>query len=1077
MTEDRTTRYLFEFVAGDVSAVETAFTNLITNLNSYEAQIGQIMARIDAMLGRGVGTTGVAPIAQPAVPQTAVAQATQQQAQALQQAQTIAQQFNATQQQGTMASSAATGAIRNQTQATQQLAWAQQYLLSTTGKGGATPSTGVNPYNSYLMPQAVQPPNQNVISEFLTDEKWQKGVIKQREITRAFEDTGQVVGKTTEYFNKHGRQIGSLVTEYTRLDNGLLLTRTSMEGVSSATRGGSIGLQQFGRHLMWIGQGIALWGAINTVSSAVNEWFSVQTKLNSALAEFEMRTGATGPQLEEFKQQVRAVSIETATPPTEVAQAMTYADPETARQAARLRMVAGGDQQELTSFLIAQQYQFNIPAKQTEQILDALASGWRVTNIPMAQYINMLRDAAPLAGQFGMSLEQMYAFMGGLQKVTAAEGRELDFFLRSLDQVYDADVQAKLRQSGAAVQTTWVTPQGQVQRIPMVDALKQLHDAVQTGKIDLQELTDALGLPEGRVQTVQFQKMMLSFDEMTASMNKALGGTSTFADTFAAKMDTMAQKTDAMRTAWENLLAAMGNTGGAEKGVTGLTMALELLEAAISKDVSIEDWSKRWEYNRQTNKWGVATDWNQWPDEGRYAKQQKAPIIPTSPNLPSAPQGPMPLGTIPSVISIPEGLNFNQMIAAMNRWETAIETVMGGVVTDSMREQVLVLDENTNQLRVLSVFMPALQRAIAENTAQQRKRVDPALRQTDLDLNQSGGLLMQWVQYYTQFLNKMGFPQESKPQLVLGENDSWLRMWASNEALMLALKALTEATEEQTDVLSGMWNVPEGATIWVPIQSLFYSRKQGGESGGALPSPPTTLPPQQGPWGGMAGATGGGGGGKFYPMVTAAEQQAQGQMIAQQAQAAISSVTGYIQNILSSIHPVAPEGSETSWSRGEGGWWDAAQKDIASKPYDKVSQVTTGNLEATSPNVDLTTASTKATMSSMSAMMASAVMTAASMMVTVPTMSVAATSATLSGTLTTGIEGSLVSILSVLLTISSNIAGLRAGTAGSLSGASAAGTTSGKTTVNVNLGKEKFGTAVAGAQYENFQGVARMKTP
>lgn len=1140
MSDDRTTRYLFEFVAGDVSAVESAFTNLITNLQSYESQIAQIMGRIDAMLGRGPTASAAA---SPAVPQTAITQATQQQAAALQQAQAVAQQFNATQGQTATVSAATTTALNQQAAAARNLAQAQQ--------------------------AGIQQGLGHVLGEYITLEAWEKGVVRQKEVTRAFEDTGQVVSKTKDYFDSHGRQIGSLVTEYQRLDNGMTLVRTNMEGLNGAVRGGTVGLQQFGRHLVWIAQGIALWGTINTVTGAIGEWFSVQTKLNSALAEFEMRTGTGGPALEAFRQQVRQVSIETATPPTEVAQAMTYADPETARQAARLRMVAGGDQQELTSFLIAQQYQFNVAAQDTERVLDALASGWRVTNIPMAQFVNMLRDAAPLAGQFGMSMEQMYSFMGGLQKVTAAEGRELDFFLRSLDQVYDADVQQKLRQSGAAIQTTWVTPQGQVQRIPMVDALKQLHDAVQTGKIDLQELTDALGLPEGRVQTVQFQKLMLSFDEFMASMEKASESSGKFADLFATKLDTMAQKTDAMKTAWENLLASFGNTGGAEKGVTAITMALEALEALLSKDVSFEDWASRWEFNHQAGKWGIAKDWNQWPSESRFLQGGATSRAAATPSLPSTPQGPRELGSVPSIISVPEGMNFNQLIAAMNRWETAIETIMGGVVTDAMREQVLVLDENTNQLRVLSIFMPALQRAIAENTAQQRKRVDPALRQVDINLAENGGLLQQWVAYYTSFLSRLGFPQESRPQLVLGQNDTWLRMWASNEALMLAIKALTEATEDQTDALTGMWNVPEGATMWVPIQSLFYSRQPGGAGGGGLPSPPSTLPPQQSSWGGLGGAVSG--------------MMVNGDMVDQATQKWWSASQWLHDKIMEwtggkpqyyqwKPQPEEPPGSEATWKN----WWKAAQTDIATKPYDYFKDATAsgvasipslleklgiwfsnlmqtlsgatnvnpagtpvptrtpqptftpsaslitsligliplmtggvpglpgagrvqegsestyknwgpaamseaniatlnakaGTAQTTSASTNLTTATTRAIVASMSATIASASMVAASMRVITPTMNVTSASTTLSGLNLSSIQASLTTIITTLMAINTNIGTMKAGLVGG-------GYTSsnGKTTVNVNVGKEKFGTAVASTQYEGFQSLSRMRVP
>src|SRR5690606_6597719 len=204
------------------------------------------------------------------------------------------QQYNA--QQGATATGATTAAaaIGAQTAATQQLTAAQ---AQNTTQASRTAQA------------------QHAIGEYVTSEDIRDGTMRQQELTRAYADTGEVVSRTKTYYDQHGKEVGSLVTEYKKLENGMVLVRQNLEGTAGAVRGGNVGLEQFGRHLMWIGQGIALWGGINAVTSAVKQWADAQAKLNAALGEFEMRTGANEQQIEQFKEQVRAVSIETATKP------------------------------------------------------------------------------------------------------------------------------------------------------------------------------------------------------------------------------------------------------------------------------------------------------------------------------------------------------------------------------------------------------------------------------------------------------------------------------------------------------------------------------------------------------------------------------------------------------------------------------------------------------------------------------------------------------------------------------------------------------------------------------------------
>jgi len=217
------------------------------------------------------------------------------------------------------------------------------------------------------------------------------------------------------------------------LADGTKETTVAIEGMNQAMRGGATYSEQFIRHLKWISQGIVLWAGINAISNAISEWARIQRDLNWSLTEFEMRTGAAPAQVEEFRQAIIDVSRETATIPSELAVVAPVApDEATLRYAAELQRVAGGDMQNQMQWLIAQQRQFHQEGEATVNVLDAMASGWRLTTLPMSQFITMLRDAAPLAEEFSLSMEEMYSMFGALQAVTGAEGRELDYLVRNL---------------------------------------------------------------------------------------------------------------------------------------------------------------------------------------------------------------------------------------------------------------------------------------------------------------------------------------------------------------------------------------------------------------------------------------------------------------------------------------------------------------------------------------------------------------------------------------------------------------------------------------------------------------------
>jgi TP901 family phage tail tape measure protein len=70
-----------------------------------------------------------------------------------------------------------------------------------------------------------------------------------------------------------------------------------------------------------------------------------------------------------------------------------------------------------------------------------------------------------------------------------------------------------------------------------------------------------------------------------------------------------------------------------------------------------------------------------------------------------------------------------------------------------------------------------------------------------------------------QYVQEEGFVEN----LILGPNNVWQKILTTSEAMNFTLQDILETEKKQ---LEGMWNIPEGATFWVPITSLFYQRQQ-----------------------------------------------------------------------------------------------------------------------------------------------------------------------------------------------------------------------------------------------------------
>ncbi len=820
MTEDvRTTRYLFEFAEAGMQATGEKFQQFIANLRTYEQQIVEAQARIETAM-RG-GATAAAPTAQPTIATTAI----QQQEQAIRSSQQAVQAYEA-----------------------------EQSKLATTMAMTGTASSANTDKLTYV------------------HEQFQQGKLRLKEYTEELGNLPDGLRRTKIYADSAGTEVGRMTQTMWTAADGVKHMETQITGLNRVTDAYDVLGQRFLRHLTWIGQGLLVWGAINVITNSLKEWYQVQSEINQSLAEFEMRTGASGESLAVYEQRIMAASQYTGISPVKIAQvAPVAADAATLRYAAELQRVAGGNMQDQMQWLIAQQRQFGFEGENTVKILSAMASGWRLTTLPMSQFITMLRDAAPLSQEFNMSMTEMYSMFGALQQVTGAEGKELDYLVRNLSRLYEPKTQQEL-----GIQTTRVLPTGDIERRNIISVLDEMNQKIKTNEISLEQFAALFG-NVGRGQRQQIERVMMSWDMFIQAMSGSMDTPMEWSNAFGIAMDTVTAKTDALASAWDRLLQSFGSTKAWSSFLQLATEAIggleNLITGGILKTIADSGGFFKWlgiglGVDSGFQLWDLISEGPGLPSYGTRASAGGWPTYATQ--VPQVPQEkatytPAPWGggvrelpAWPQMTEIPKGVSMSEVMRDMQQWIRAFSALGPEFANwiESNMQQVMVYDENTRHIQMLNVFLPALQRAISENTqVLKTQALQPNLQTTSLDLSTQGGLLQQWIAYYTAFLSRMGYPQEAQPQLVLGANDTFLRLWASNEALMLALRALTEATEDQTDVLSGMWNVPEGATMWVPIQSLFYSRKPAETNlPRSLLEPTPALPAQQSDWMKLPGA-------------------------------------------------------------------------------------------------------------------------------------------------------------------------------------------------------------------------------
>jgi len=167
-----------------------------------------------------------------------------------------------------------------------------------------------------------------------------------------------------------------------------------------------------------------------------------------------------------------------------------------------------------------------------------------------------------------------------------------------------------------------------------------------------------------------------------------------------------------------------------------------------------------------------------------------------------------------------------------------------GVAPELLREQaatiVTLYDEEFGEILGLTQnFLDYMLEQYVE--AQEKLEEDFSVRRLKDVSPEKFGEIQARNRYWVEFLARikgMTTPEYLEEEgyqenLVMGPNNVWQKILTTSEAMSFTLQDILETEKKQ---LEGMWNIPSGATFWVPLTSLFYQQQEGG--GGVPELPP-----------------------------------------------------------------------------------------------------------------------------------------------------------------------------------------------------------------------------------------------
>jgi TP901 family phage tail tape measure protein len=633
-----------------------------------------------------------------------------------------------------------------------------------------------------------------------------------------------VMRDTTRTLDGQGKTISRVTRETETYSNtGRRVVRTFRDVGDAAEKSGrqtqraSLFSNRFFRHLVWIGQGIFIWQGIQAIQDFGREVVTTFSEMEQAASRTAFVMDSTTQQIMLSQREMNVgISQFGVTSPQGAQAQLTMArygvqDPEFARDAARLAQVGQMEMGQATEYLLSVQRQWNLELGDTGMILDTLATMYATAPRSMEEFLEMMRQGPALAGQMGLSFQEYMTTMARAmsflpeQAPSAVSGLLGRLFAR----IYQGDTAKHLASDyGVGV----FDPQT-LERRPGLDVLDDIAKAYQ-GISSEAEKAALAELVAGARQGQSWQQAKVLLDNWTVGIREAETALRDFDQLSSNVMDTHKGAVDELTGSFSGLVAEIGAASGVveylDESLRGLATGARFITDISIALGGITQTDLMVFLGLRGMGLSSADAINTILSTGAPRGINKALNLPgagaagITGTAAAAASGAATVGTgvggdFGATVNIAGQEFYNSVTDAADDFEkTLLETMLATGWTPSP-SVVDVSEYSTSEIN----------QALAESSVDTERMISAYRsfleRSTDLDAT---GIQKAMDNFTQKLLLQLQFFRLPGGEIRLMEGRD----------LLFYLSQI----EENTRPLEGIWNVPEGMRVWVPIESTFY---------------------------------------------------------------------------------------------------------------------------------------------------------------------------------------------------------------------------------------------------------------
>lgn len=654
-----------------------------------------------------------------------------------------------------------------------------------------------------------------------------------RDVAERFERQFAVTRSKEEILREINRT-GKMTTEMEK-ELGLQTERTG----GQARRAGGM-FRYFGRYLL---RYLVLWQGIQAVRGISKAWFAAHLEMADAVADFGWRVNATAEDVDRYRDKLRDVSMMAGVPVGQIASPfageMTEADLLKATEAFR---VFGGSVEDWARKIDS-----------GTASLDAYAHGLRISTLATEDYAKLVDNASAIAKEFNMTEEETIGLLSALPSILRTDAEGAAELTEALAGLYE---QNQLLMTLGMAPAVTVGPGGAPQRRPMAEVMAEIG---RQPIAQQRQLAVAIGLTDEKQQQF-FLDAIVGWGEVQQVIRDTVGTTGDFDEAMAGADESMKAHVESMKTAWNSLLSTIGDTEAAKSGIDGLASYFKGLTVAIEEPLRVLEFLLQVLEAATPGEMlamlamgpmlgpklvaglGIVGEAEARAGMERAAGAGGAGRGYAGVTPPGTEGGGPPSAYFPPMptMRMQAGMTIGQLTAEMERvidevFTRPYTTASGEVIQvtkeqiDALRKNTVILDETGEAIGLLNVYAPAL--ALAQENLKTEVQQFNLERLKDITPEEFERAKREILPGWEARLGAVpGFEeQEELHNFFVGMNDTFMQMLGTETAISYTLQDILDVEKDQ---LEGMWNIPTGVTMRVPLQSLDLMRWMRGAGGG-----------------------------------------------------------------------------------------------------------------------------------------------------------------------------------------------------------------------------------------------------